>query len=64
MAYNLGRILRSLLGAGKPRYLAVLAERLCFLYFIIVWRYELKERLSTWFSATSREHRPAIVAAA
>ena len=27
MAYNLGRIMRSLLGAGKPRHLAVLAER-------------------------------------
>ena len=33
MAHNLGRIMRSLVGAGKPRYAAVLAERLCFIYF-------------------------------
>jgi len=33
MAHNLGRIMRSLIGAGKPRYAAVLAERLCFIYF-------------------------------
>jgi hypothetical protein len=35
MAHNLGRIMRSLVGAGKPRYAAVLAERLCFIYFAI-----------------------------
>lgn len=35
MAHNLGRIMRSLMGAGKPRYLAVLAERLCLIYFLI-----------------------------
>ena len=35
MAHNLGRIMRSLIGAGKPRYAAVLAERLCFIYFAI-----------------------------
>lgn len=34
-AYNLGRILRHLLGAGKPRHLAVLAELLCFIYISI-----------------------------
>ena len=33
MAYNLGRIMRSLIGAGKPRYAAMLAERLYFIYF-------------------------------
>ncbi|HEX2239026.1 MAG TPA: transposase [Gammaproteobacteria bacterium] len=32
MAYNLGRIMRSLLGAGKPRQFALLAERLCLTY--------------------------------
>lgn len=36
MAYNLGRIMRSLTGAGKPRYLAVLAERLCLIYLLTV----------------------------
>ncbi|MEM6474156.1 MAG: transposase [Planctomycetota bacterium] len=35
MAHNLGRIMRKLIGAGKPRYAAVLAERLCFIYFAI-----------------------------
>ena len=33
MAHNLGRIMRSLIGAGKPRYAAELSERLCFIYF-------------------------------
>jgi transposase len=27
MAFNLGRIMRLLIGAGKPRYAQVLAER-------------------------------------
>lgn len=35
MAHNLGRIMRSLIGAGKPRHASVLAERLCFIYFAI-----------------------------
>jgi transposase len=35
MAHNLGRIMRLLIGAGKPRYAAVLAERLCFIYFAV-----------------------------
>lgn len=35
MALNLGRIMRLLLGAGKPRYLAVLAERFCLIYFVM-----------------------------
>jgi hypothetical protein len=34
-AFNLGRILRHLLGAGKPRHLAVLAKLLCFIYISI-----------------------------
>ncbi|WP_430450674.1 hypothetical protein [Rhodopirellula europaea] len=33
MAHNLGRIMRSLIGAGKPRYAAVLAARPYFTYF-------------------------------
>jgi transposase len=45
MAYNLGRILRSLLGAGKPRYLAVLAEKLCFIYMLMRWRDALLTRM-------------------
>lgn len=37
IAHNLGRIMRSLFGAGKPRQLALLAEGLCFIYFIPRW---------------------------
>ena len=33
MAHNLGRIMHSLIGAGKPRHAAVLAERHCLIYF-------------------------------
>ena len=47
MAYNLGRILRSLLGAGKPRYLAVLAEKHCFTYLLMRWREALLKRMKT-----------------
>ena len=35
MAFNLGRIMRSLVGAGKPRHLAALAERFCIAYLLI-----------------------------
>jgi IS5 family transposase len=35
MAFNLGRIMRSLFGAGKPRHAQVLAEGVCLLYFAI-----------------------------
>ena len=35
MAFNLGRIMRKLIGAGKPRYLSVLAARLCLAYSAI-----------------------------
>lgn len=48
MAFNLGRIMRSLLGAGKPRYLSVLAERLCLIYFVIQSPYQ------RWRSSISR----------
>ena len=34
-AFNLGRIMRKLIGAGKPRYLSVLAARLCLAYLAI-----------------------------
>lgn len=64
MAYNLGRILRSLLGAGKPRYLAVLAERLCLIYFIMVWHDETAKRLSTQpQTPLSKQRRIQLVAA-
>jgi transposase len=46
MAFNLGRILRSLIGAGKPRYLAVLAERLCLIYFVMRCCVEMSQSLS------------------
>ena len=41
MAFNLGRIMRTLIGAGKPRYLAVLAERLCLIYLVMQWCVEI-----------------------
>ena len=44
MAFNLGRIMRTLVGAGKPRYLAVLAERLYFIYSIVTRCYEISCR--------------------
>ena len=53
MAHNLGRIMRSLIGAGKPRYAAVLAERLCFIYFTIDAAYN---RL-TGFWTTPKSHQ-------
>ncbi len=37
IALNLGRILRKLLGAGKPRHLSVLLERLCLTSFVMRW---------------------------
>lgn len=36
MAHNLGQVMRKLVGAGKPRYLAVLAER-AFSHFGMLW---------------------------
>ena len=36
MAFNLGRIMRKLIGAGKPRYLSALAARLCLAYSAIL----------------------------
>lgn len=39
MAFNLGRILRALFGAGKPRHLAVLAGRACFIDLMLCWGY-------------------------
>jgi transposase len=46
MAFNLGRIMRSLMGAGKPRHFAVLAETLCLAYFVMTWRYEASPSLT------------------
>ena len=53
MAHNLGRIMRSLIGAGKPRYAAVLAERLCFIYFTI----EAAVNRLTGFRTTLTSHQ-------
>ena len=53
MAHNLGRIMRLLIGAGKPRYAAVLAERLCFIYFAIEAAFNQLE--SFW--KTPKSHR-------
>jgi transposase len=53
MAHNLGRIMRSLIGAGKPRYAAVLAERLCFIYFAT----QAAVHRLTGFWTTPRSHQ-------
>ena len=53
MAHNLGRIMRSLIGAGKPRYAAVLAERLCSIYFTT--QATLKRLTVSW--TTPRSHQ-------
>ncbi len=58
MARNLGRIMRLLIGAGKPRHLAVLAERLCFIYFIMRLCYWVSQRLQTR-ARTPREANPS-----
>ena len=47
MAFNLGRIMRKLIGAGKPRYLSALAARLCLAYVAI-------QRVLQSLSAVSR----------
>ena len=45
------RIMRALVGAGKPRYLAALAERLCLIYFVIQWLLDLPHRLQSRLGA-------------
>ena len=45
MAFNLGRVMRSLFGAGKPRHLAVLAERLRLLQILV------QRLMAAWRSA-------------
>jgi transposase len=59
IAHNLGQIMRSLLGAGKPRHLGELAGRLCFIYFTIETCYLVLRRL-TMRQRTPREenHQP------
>ena len=56
MAHNLSRIMRSLIGADKPRYAAVLAERLCFIYIAME---AICNRL-TGFWTTPRSHQEKI----
>ena len=59
MAYNLGRIMRLLIGAGKPRHLAVLTERLCFIYFIMRLSYWISQRLQECARNPREAHSPA-----
>ena len=54
MAFNLGRIMRSLLGAGKPRQLALLAERLCLIYLNLAGCCGRPNRLRTTWWAMDR----------
>ncbi len=64
MAHNLGRILRALLGAGKPRHLAALAEAFCFIYFIMTRRYEITQSPRTRLSVFNAANRSAQFTAA
>ncbi len=57
MAFNLGRIMRSLVGAGKPRYLAVSAERLRLNYFIMQLCCDLSQRPLRPTTTFIRAHR-------
>ena len=58
MAHNLGRIMRSLIGAGKPRYAAVLAERLRFIYFNILAAYQRLLGLLSSHQVEQKQFRP------
>lgn len=64
MAHNLGRIMRSLFGAGKPRHLALLAEGLCFIYFIMQWCYTRTQRVHAREKTHYQEDIPPLIAAA
>ncbi len=59
MAFNLGRIMRSPTGAGKPRYFTVLTERLCFIYLSMRICCERLQRFITR-RATSTDDRIAL----
>ena len=63
MAYNLGRIMRKLIGAGKPRYHAVLAERAFSLLCAIWAAWESLQRLACRVSTSSRAMRPNLLPA-
>lgn len=58
MAFNLGRIMRKLTGAGKPRYLSVLAERLCLAYLrihtLLQSLYVVSNDITNLFSTSNR----------
>lgn len=64
MAFNLGRIMRLLIGAGKPRYLAVLAERLCLTYLVTRGPQWLSRPFSNALNAFGENGIPALGSAA
>ena len=53
-----------LIGAGKPRHLAVLAERLCSIYFIMRLCYTISQRLQTRARTPRETNLPAQFSAA
>lgn len=55
-AFNLGRILRSLLGAGKPRHLAVLAESFCFIHLVMRWYEKARRALQIALQSHEKEN--------
>ena len=64
MAFNLGRIMRSLIGAGKPRYFAVLAERLCLAHFTMQSCLEITQTIIIRMTISQNENPPTFVAEA
>ena len=64
MAFNLGRIMRSLIGAGKPRYFAVLAARLFLAYLAITWCDRVSQRLTKPLRKLRLGNRPIHFSAA
>lgn len=56
MAFNLGRIMRALTGAGKPKYASVLAESACCPQLLNAWLTQTRQSLS-W---NAERHRNAI----
>ena len=58
MAFNLGRIMRKLIGAGKPRYLTALAARLCLAYLAMQRIVESLKAVTRFVSNNKSNNKP------
>lgn len=64
MAFNLARVMRSLIGAGKPRYAAVLAERVLAAIEAVIKAWNtIKQFLNRWKRKSQRGRQVAIALA-